>query len=352
MFTRGLILAVRCGALGDLVQFSAVVAALADHHDQPIDLLTGGGAGADLLADMPEVGRAFTVRHRRRPAWLAPDLVDLGRTLAARRYAHVYLVDRVPVVEDLLASRGTSLHRLGLPVEVPHALDGYAAVLGQHGIAVPDQVLPRLPRREADRHAAHALLAARNLGNRSVIVVQMGNSRSRHPFAALRPERNLKAWPEDAWLVCLRALGELHPEAAFVLAGAPAEWAANERVLRQMPAALQARTANLARDLPIRTLSGLLTDALGCLSVDTGPAHLAAALGCPLTVLFGPADPAQMAPRGPAPVRVVASGIGCSPCYGTARRDACRNNLCMGQIGVHQVITAWQSLHHEPRAVA
>ena len=352
MFTRGLILAVRCGALGDLVQFSAVVAALADHHDQPIDILTGGGAGAELLADMPEVGRAFAVRHRRRPAWLAPDLVDLGRTLAARRYAHVYLVDRVPVVEDLLGGRGARLHPLGMPAEIPHALDGYGTVLAQQGIAVPDQVLPRLPRREADRHAARALLTERNLGHRPVIVVQMGNARSLHPLAALRPERNLKAWPEEVWVACLRALGDLHPEAALVLAGAPAEWAANERVLRQLPSALQARTANLARDLPIRTLAGLLTEALGCLSVDTGPAHLAAALGCPLTVLFGPADPAQMAPRGPSPVRVVTSGVACSPCYGTARRDACRENQCMRRIPVHQVLAAWQSLHLERRAVA
>jgi ADP-heptose:LPS heptosyltransferase len=61
-------------------------------------------------------------------------------------------------------------------------------------------------------------------------------------------------------------------------------------------------------------------------------------------VLFGPADPRDNAPRGPAPVVVVRSGVACSPCYGTARRKTCRENICMSQIPVTQVVAAWHSL--------
>lgn len=352
MFHRGLILAVRCGALGDLVQFSGAVAALADHHDQPIDVLTGGGPGAELLADMPEVGRTFTVNHRRRPAWLAPDLVELGRVLAARRYAHVYMGDSVPVIEELLAAAGAHIHPLHLPTSVPHALDGYASALDVYGIEHPAVLNPCIPRREADQQEARKLLAAHGVSQEPVIVIQMGNARSMHPLAALRPQRNLKAWGIEAWVATLTALGDLHPGTTLALAGAPAEWEANEAVRQRLPALLKARTVNLARDLPILRLRGLLTEALGCLSVDTGPAHLAAAVGCPLVVLFGPADPTQMAPRGPGPVRVVTSGIGCSPCYGSPRRDACRSNRCMQQITVGQVLGAWQSLAGDQQAVA
>jgi heptosyltransferase-2/heptosyltransferase-3 len=40
-------------------------------------------------------------------------------------------------------------------------------------------------------------------------------------------------------------------------------------------------------------------------SVDTGPAHAAAALGCPLVVLFGSASVAEYRPIGPAQVVVL-----------------------------------------------
>jgi ADP-heptose:LPS heptosyltransferase len=43
-----------------------------------------------------------------------------------------------------------------------------------------------------------------------------------------------------------------------------------------------------------------------CISVDTGPAHAAAALDCPLVVLFGKASPARFRPvSGTSPVQVI-----------------------------------------------
>ena len=52
----------------------------------------------------------------------------------------------------------------------------------------------------------------------------------------------------------------------------------------------------VADDLPLRRLLALLSIAHSCISVDTGPAHAAAALDCPLTVLFGKANPARFRP--------------------------------------------------------
>jgi heptosyltransferase II len=46
---------------------------------------------------------------------------------------------------------------------------------------------------------------------------------------------------------------------------------------------------------------------------DSGPAHLAAALGRPLVVFFGPTSPIRWAPTGPA-VRVLHESLPCSPC--------------------------------------
>lgn len=340
MQRNGPILVLRAGALGDMVQFTAVVAALADHHDQPVDVLTNGGFADQALTGMPEVGRLFAMRHRRRPAWLAPDLQLLARTLTQRHYAEAYVFDRSPVIERALLASGTRMHT-DMGPSGDHLMDHLAGNLAHLGVATPTPFLPRVAVTPSERRSAHELLTRHGIGGRPVIAIQPGNSRTLHPLHRLRPQRNLKSWPTASWSAAIAALALMHPEAVFALLGAPSEWSVCEELKAALPAAVQARTANLANELPVRTLVGLLDGAFGCLSVDTGPAHLAAAVGCPLVVLFGPADPKAMAPRGPAPVRCVMSGIACSPCYGTLARKTCNDNACMRSLGVATVLSAW-----------
>ena len=341
---NGPVLVTRFGALGDLVQFSATVAAIADHHDQPVDVLTGGGSSAEVLTGMPEIARRFSLSHRRRPLWLAPDKLRLIRELVARRYAHVYALDRVGGLEEELARQGAVIHDGGLLTSHAHALDADRERLDGFGIEVPSELAPCVTVSAAERAAARRLLAQRGLGGRPVVVFQPGSSRTMHPLHRLRPARNLKAWPVDQWSALADAIAQRHPTAALVFAGAPSESVINRGILATLHPAIRARSADLADALPVRTLAGLLAEAGGCISVDTGPAHLAAAFGCPLVVLFGPADAEQMAPRGPAPVEVVRSGVACSPCHGTPRRGACRENVCMRRIEVPAVLDAWERL--------
>ncbi len=56
----------------------------------------------------------------------------------------------------------------------------------------------------------------------------------------------------------------------------------------------------LLRDLSLRLLAGVLSLADLYVGHDSGVTHLAALLGVPTVVLFGPTDPARWAPRGPA----------------------------------------------------
>jgi ADP-heptose:LPS heptosyltransferase len=343
MLRTGPILLIRTGALGDLVQFSAVIAALADHHDQPVDVLTSGGFADQALLGMPEIGRLFAVRHRRRPSWLAPDLQLLARTLAKRGYSEVYAFDRAPVIERALVAGGALVHT-ELDSSAEHAMDHFLAVLTRLGVAAPQPFVPCMSVRHGDRQAAQELIQRHQLSGRPLIVIQPGNSRTLHPLHRLRPQRNLKSWPTAKWIATVEALALSHPEVGFVLAGAPSEWGICEEIKSGLPAAIAARCANLANELPVRSLIGILDSALGCVSVDTGPAHLAAAVGCPVVVLFGPADPAAMAPRGKAPVRTVVSGVACSPCYGTTARDACRDNQCMRLLSVVTVLSAWAEI--------
>lgn len=59
------------------------------------------------------------------------------------------------------------------------------------------------------------------------------------------------------------------------------------------------RVRDVAGDLPLRRLLALLALGHSLVSLDTGPAHVAAALGCPVVVLAGTADPRRNRPLGP-----------------------------------------------------
>ena len=94
------------------------------------------------------------------------------------------------------------------------------------------------------------------------------------------------------------------PEARVVLSGVAGE---REEIAGIAAAVADPRVVLAAGELPLRRLVALTALADSCLGIDSGPTHVAAAMGCPQVVLFGRADPRRVAPRGAAPVEVVAA---------------------------------------------
>lgn len=75
---------------------------------------------------------------------------------------------------------------------------------------------------------------------------------------------------------------------------------------------------------------------------DTGPMHLAHAVGTPVVAVFGPSDPVRYAPRGPLD-RVVRIDLPCAPCNRIRRppvRCVGHTPDCLAGIGVGQVLAA------------
>jgi heptosyltransferase-2/heptosyltransferase-3 len=130
-------------------------------------------------------------------------------------------------------------------------------------------------------------LCSKELGDKKIILIQASNKRTMHRLASRR-RTNSKYWLEDNWEEVLRALHRLRPNHAFLMLGVQAEPTLNRDILRR---ATQPRAVNCAGEPPVETLLPLLECATGLVSVDTGPAHAAAALGCPTVVLFGCSDP-------------------------------------------------------------
>ena len=103
-----------------------------------------------------------------------------------------------------------------------------------------------------------------------------------------------------------------------------------------------ARVRSIAGLTPLRRLLALLRLAHSLISVDTGPAHAAAALGCPLVVLFGQTDPRTNRPvAARSPVTVVTGPPGAPALDG---EPGWRAHHHMTGISPEAVIDAWRSL--------
>ena len=84
-------------------------------------------------------------------------------------------------------------------------------------------------------------------------------------------------------------------------------------------------------------LAALVARAGLCVTNDSGPMHLAAALGTPLVAIFGPTDPVWVGPYGK-PESVVRVGLECSPCYLRKLRECPYDHACMRQVSAEMVI--------------
>lgn len=190
-----------------------------------------------------------------------------------------------------------------------------------------DARAPRLFVNAADRADLHAWLQRHGLDHKQLVLLQPGNKRTfkRGRAGQLGDE---KAWPSGRWEALIGHVLARDPQIHVILCGVPAEGS----VLRAIAdAADSSRVLEASGELPLRRLLALLERAAGMISVDTGPAHAAAAMGCPLIVLYGAHSPAQWLPRSPTGSAVIALG-------GPPQRDR------VAQISLAEVLGAWDML--------
>jgi heptosyltransferase-2/heptosyltransferase-3 len=132
-----------------------------------------------------------------------------------------------------------------------------------------------------------------------LVLIQPGNRKT----SAWRISRSdHKIWPVPSWSAVARGVVARCPDARVLLIGAPKEQALAHDIERSCN---DPRIISVADQLPLRRLFALQRHAHSLISVDTGPAHAAAALGCPVVVLFGH-DPRPVGPiTGLGPCRIV-----------------------------------------------
>lgn len=149
------------------------------------------------------------------------------------------------------------------------------------------------------------------------------------------------SWRSKDWLVehyidLVRGLAG-RSEIKVVLLGDKSQSALGARIARESD---KGNVVNLAGSTSLLGLLAAIKFSRVCVGPDSGPGHIASALGVPYVSLFGPTSPQRTAPWNSRQL-VLRSGLACSPC----NRRACPGlgRLCMRLIEPKSVLQAVQA---------
>lgn len=214
----------------------------------------------------------------------------------------------------------------GSPVPVHAAAESLglvAALLGQSNTASSPEVAPlAFHVSAADRAAAEGLLG--HLPYRPVAV---------HPGAGAP----VKRWRSGAWAEALAALTA--PDEAVVITGGAAE----VRLAGALAAALARPVVQLAGATDLGTLAAVFERCRLVLGPDSGPLHLAVAVGTPTVHLYGPAELRRFGPWGMAGRhRALVSNLPCVACGRLDWPDPAAHP-CVRSLAVAPVVAAARS---------
>jgi lipopolysaccharide heptosyltransferase I len=146
------------------------------------------------------------------------------------------------------------------------------------------------------------------------------------PFAVVFPGANwvTKRWPTTHFAALLARLRD------FGLATVIAGGSGDVSLTASLPADL-----NLCGRTTLSETTALLERASLVIANDTGPMHIAAALGVPMVTLFGPTSEHRTGPYG-RPLTVLRAELPCTPCF--SRK--CSHISCMNWLKPEEVVAA------------
>jgi heptosyltransferase-2 len=137
-----------------------------------------------------------------------------------------------------------------------------------------------------------------------------------------------KRWLPERFAAVADTLAERGARVALV--GGPAERAIGEAIAAQMRAPARV----LCGETTVPELVGVLSRLRLLVTNDSGPMHLAAALGVPVVAVFGPTDWRETHPVGDGH-RLVREPVHCSPC---GLRECPIDHRCMRRVTVDRVL--------------
>ena len=324
------ILIVRLSAVGDAVHGLPVLCALRDFFPRARLSWVVEERAAAVLRGHPALDRLITVPR----GWLRSPraLLRLRRTL--REVRPEIAIDLQGLTKSAVAAwlSGAGL-RIGfarpegrelsrtlnnrlVKSTAPHVVDRYLELLEPLGIVRP-AVRFEVPRDFEGEATMGRFIRDRGLAG---------------GFALLNPGAGWpsKRWPTDRFAAVARHLGQRRHLPTIVVWAGQEEWAFADRIITTAGG-----TAHIAPKTTLGELGELARRATLCVSADTGPLHLAAAIGVPCVGLFGPMPADRNGPYGAEHIWLQNACL-----EGSSRQRRNASNASMQAIGVEEVCAA------------
>lgn len=302
----------RCDHIGDAVMATSVLKPLRDAlNASKLDVLAGPWA-AQIFANHPAVDEVLPFAT---PWWLAARGGSLGQRVRAWAALPAMIrqikARRYDVGIDLrgdLRQIALFLRLGGMPIRVSSDRTGGRALLTH--VWTHD---PRLHEVEKDAAIAALVGAA---GPVKLDVALRGEDLdgllprewTGYVVFALRGSEENREWPDDHAVVAAQMLHREHGLPVVIIGGASDVKFANDVAARAT-----SPVVNLAGRTSLLQATSVMRGATAVVAVDSGPMHLAAAVGAPLVALFGPGDPRECGPwSDQAEVVSVSAPCGCA----------------------------------------
>jgi len=324
------ILIVKPGAIGDLLQLTPVVRALnLKFPVARISVIVGNSASVDIFRYNPSIHEiiVFDRRGEHRPL---PAFVKLWQRLHGAHYDLVVNYQRSNLKTWLLVTAALPAHILVYHKErkkVIHAVQNHLETVLPLGIdpEAADNSLELVVGPE-DEAYADTLLGLPGCAGKRIVALNPGAS---HPVNRWSPE-SFARLADHLTAEC---------RVKVIIVGGDGDMALAEEITRLAAS----DPINLAGTTTLLQLGAVLKRCSLLVSGDTGPMHMATAVGTRVVALFGAADPARTGPVGAGHRVIQAGGVECVPCR--SRRCANGSNLeCMEKITVEEVFGAVASM--------
>ncbi|RLT36668.1 MAG: hypothetical protein DWI69_05100 [Chloroflexi bacterium] len=171
-----------------------------------------------------------------------------------------------------------------------------------------------------------------------------------HPGAT---NGSAKRWPITSWQAIAKSL--VSSGRTIVIVGGPEDRDLGQQISdevvgqgpdprKSLPATAWGDVCDLTGLTTVRDLIAILANARVVVTGDSGPLHVAVAVGTPVVAIHGPTDPAVCGPIVTTPDRAIILGatLACRPCYTLARIADCPlgHAICQDLITPRQVLTA------------
>ncbi len=258
----------------------------------------------------------------------------LTQTIAPRPGAVEMHKRSVAEIKALIAETNPD-HASRIPHHAPritypasaHHLHQYLHLTAALG-ANPEPLAPRLVVAEEELVAVAKRFGLENIAG------------SGRPLLALNPGAEYgpaKRWPVERFIAAAREI-QRRTDCTWIILGGQVDVALAEQIASAIRSP-QSAIRNLSGQTSLRELMALLKLCRVLLTNDTGPMHVAAALGTPVVVPFGSTSPELTGPGLPGDLRhrLLKSDVPCAPCF---LRECPIDFRCMNGISVERVVQA------------